>query len=71
MTAAVLIWPIALAYDVDVTPIAAWCELRADYRHFRVDRIADAKSLQASYPADNGKLIAAWLALGRQRAAPH
>lgn len=66
-----VIWPIALAYYVDVTLIAAWCELRADYRHFRVDRIADAKPLQARYPADNGKLMAAWLALGKQRAAPH
>jgi predicted DNA-binding transcriptional regulator YafY len=62
-----VIWPIALAYYVDVTLIAAWCELRADYRHFRVDRIADAKLLQARYPADNGKLMAAWLALRKQR----
>ena len=64
-----VIWPIALAYYVDVTLIAAWCELRADYRHFRADRIADAKPLQARYPADNGKLMAAWLALRKQRPA--
>src|SRR6202044_2060439 len=31
--------PLGLAYFVDVTLIAAWCELRNDYRLFRVDRI--------------------------------
>ena len=66
-----VIWPIALAYYVDVTLIAAWCELRSDYRHFRADRIADAKPLQARYPADNGKLMAAWLALRKEQPAAH
>src|ERR1700676_4023747 len=32
------IWPIAMAYYVDATLIGAWCELREDYRHFRVER---------------------------------
>ena len=36
------IWPIAMAYYVDVTLLGAWCELRNDFRNFRVDRIADA-----------------------------
>src|SRR5207237_8990466 len=33
------IWPIAMAYYVDVTLLGAWCELRGDFRNFRVDRI--------------------------------
>jgi predicted DNA-binding transcriptional regulator YafY len=59
------IWPIALAYYVDVTLIAAWCELRADYRHFRVDRIETLKILEEEHPSDDGKLLTGWLALGR------
>jgi predicted DNA-binding transcriptional regulator YafY len=60
------IWPIALAYYVDVTLIAAWCELRTDYRHFRVDRIDTLTVLDERYPPDNGQLMAGWLALGKE-----
>jgi predicted DNA-binding transcriptional regulator YafY len=36
--------PIAIAaeYYVEAPLLCAWCELRADYRHFRADRIAAA-----------------------------
>ncbi|TWS98503.1 YafY family protein [Reyranella sp. CPCC 100927] len=61
------VWPIAMAYYVDVTLIAAWCELRADYRHFRVDRVAASSVLEETFPADNGRLMAEWLALRKER----
>ncbi len=32
--------PIGLIYYVDAVVLAAWCDLRNDFRHFRVDRIA-------------------------------
>jgi predicted DNA-binding transcriptional regulator YafY len=61
-----------MAYYVDVTLIAAWCELRTDYRHFRVDRILGAQVLDERFPADNGRLMAEWLALRKDGAgAPH
>jgi predicted DNA-binding transcriptional regulator YafY len=60
------VWPIAMAYYVDVTLIAAWCELRSDYRHFRVDRVEALNMLDERYPPDDGTLMAGWLALGRQ-----
>jgi predicted DNA-binding transcriptional regulator YafY len=59
------VWPIALAYYVDVTLVAAWCELRNDYRHFRVDRVESISILEEQYPPDNGRL-AGWLALSKQ-----
>ena len=31
--------PLALIYYVEVTILAAWCEWRQDFRHFRLDRI--------------------------------
>lgn len=62
------IWPLAMAYYVDVTLIGAWCELRSDFRHFRVDRILGSRVLDERFPADNGKLMAEWLALRKDRA---
>jgi len=56
------IWPIATVYYVDVTLIAAWCELRGDYRHFRADRILRSEVLEERYAADSGALMAEWMA---------
>jgi predicted DNA-binding transcriptional regulator YafY len=64
------IWPIAMAYYVDVTLLAAWCELRRDYRHFRVERIGRSTVLDEPYPADAGKLLDGWFALQEGRLAP-
>ncbi len=63
------IWPLAMAYYVDVSLIGAWCELRNDFRHFRVDRISAFRLLDEQFPEENGELIAAWLALQKQRSA--
>ena len=63
------IWPIAMAYYVDVTLIAAWCELRKDYRHFRVERIQSSEVLEEKFPADNGRLLSRWLALQNARSS--
>jgi predicted DNA-binding transcriptional regulator YafY len=61
------VWPVAIAYYVDVMLVGAWCELRNDFRHFRVDRIADAKALDERFPADRRRLLADWLALKKDR----
>jgi predicted DNA-binding transcriptional regulator YafY len=61
------IWPVAMAYYVDVTLVGAWCELRADYRNFRLDRITAAALLDDRFPADDGRLMAEWLALRKER----
>jgi predicted DNA-binding transcriptional regulator YafY len=67
-----VIWPLAMAYYVDATLIGAWCELRTDFRNFRVDRIVEAQVLDERFPADNGRLLGQWLALQKERppAAP-
>jgi predicted DNA-binding transcriptional regulator YafY len=58
--------PVAMAYYVDVTLLGAWCELRNDFRNFRVDRILDAEFLDEHF-AEGGKLLAEWLALPKHR----
>ncbi|MDP1752754.1 MAG: YafY family protein [Reyranella sp.] len=61
------IWPIAMAYYVDVTLVGAWCELRAAYRNFRVERIQSSKVLDEHFDQDNGRLFAEWSALPKER----
>jgi predicted DNA-binding transcriptional regulator YafY len=61
------ICPIAMAYYVDVTLLGAWCELRSDFRNFRVDRISNAQLLDDRFLAESGKLMAEWLALPKHR----
>jgi len=56
--------PIAMVYYVDVSLISAWCELRSDFRHFRVDRIVSCKSLDAYFTQESERHMAhQWLAL--------
>jgi predicted DNA-binding transcriptional regulator YafY len=54
------IWPIAVAYFVEVTLVCAWCELRNDYRHFRADRIQSLKVSEETFSTDGGKLLKDW-----------
>ncbi|MFI4998559.1 MAG: helix-turn-helix transcriptional regulator [Reyranellales bacterium] len=63
------IWPIAMAYYVDVTLVGAWCELRADYRNFRVERIQSSRVLDERFDQDNGRLFREWSALPKERPA--
>ena len=55
-----LIWPIALAFFEGARVLAAWCELRGDFRHFRADRIASLESLGQRYPSPRRELVARW-----------
>jgi WYL domain-containing protein len=47
--------------------IAAWCELRQDFRHFRVDRIASARVLDDRFTSESARLTAEWMALSKER----
>ncbi len=60
------VWPVAMAYYVDVTLLGAWCELRNDFRHFRVERIVACTSMGDRFPTDGGKLMQRWFALQLQ-----
>jgi predicted DNA-binding transcriptional regulator YafY len=62
-----VIWPIAMAYYVDVSLIGAWCELRAGYRNFRVERIVSSRVLDEHFDQDNGRLFREWSALPKER----
>lgn len=57
-----VIWPIAIGFMDDVRTLAAWCELRQDFRHFRTDRIATAQETGERYPGRRAALAKAWRA---------
>jgi len=52
--------PIAIVYYVEVTVLAAWCELRNDFRHFRIDRIDSLKPLTARFTGEGDLLRSLW-----------
>lgn len=54
------IWPIAIVYFDDVRVLAAWCEHRSAFRHFRVDRVHLRTILEERYPGRRQSLIARW-----------
>jgi predicted DNA-binding transcriptional regulator YafY len=54
------IWPIAIAFFDKVRIIAAWCELRQDYRNFRVDRISSMDLTGTRYPRRRAALLKEW-----------
>src|SRR5437868_5388768 len=54
------IWPIAVGYLEAVRLLAAWCELRKDFRSFRTDRVVNADYLDERYPERRDILRARW-----------
>ena len=57
------IWPFALAFFDRARVVAAWCELRNGYRHFRTDRIGAIKPVNKRYPRRRKALLKEWQAL--------
>lgn len=54
------VWPIAIVYFDDVRVLAAWCEARAAFRHFRVDRVRLSTMLEDRYPGRRHALVQKW-----------
>jgi predicted DNA-binding transcriptional regulator YafY len=54
------IWPFALGYYEETRVLAAWCELREDFRHFRADRIASMTVTNIRVPRKRQHLLAEW-----------
>ncbi|MBW9065119.1 YafY family transcriptional regulator [Rhizobium herbae] len=54
------IWPFALGYFEETRVLAAWCELREDFRHFRAERIASMIVTDIRVPQTRRHLLAEW-----------
>lgn len=53
-----IIWPVTVGYMETKRLLIGWCELRADFRTFRTDRVAEAVFLDDRYPERPGILRA-------------
>jgi predicted DNA-binding transcriptional regulator YafY len=55
-----VIWPFALGFFERVRIVAAWCELRQGFRHFRTDRILALDAPGDRYPERRQSLLKTW-----------
>lgn len=49
--------PLALSFYGPVWLLAAWCELRQDFRSFRLDRISQLEVLDERFPPERGRTL--------------
>jgi len=54
------IWPFAVGFFDRVRVVIGWCELRTDYRHFRLDRIERMEALPERYPRRRAAMLKEW-----------
>jgi predicted DNA-binding transcriptional regulator YafY len=54
------VWPFGVGYFDEARVVMAWCELRQGFRHFRADRIASCRTLEARYPLSRQRLLKDW-----------
>ncbi|MEQ8692986.1 MAG: YafY family protein [Pseudomonadales bacterium] len=52
-----IVWPLTLLYWGYSWAVGAWCELRQDFRNFRVDRIEEARALTTQFPDQSGRRL--------------
>lgn len=57
-----VVQPVAVIYHVEVVLLAAWCELRRAFRHFRVDRVETCTLLEEDFRGRGAALREAWAA---------
>ncbi|UWU26051.1 YafY family transcriptional regulator (plasmid) [Rhizobium sp. CB3060] len=55
-----IIWPISLGFIENERYVASWCEMRHDFRTFRIDRIDHADIRSEHYPGDRRDLVKQW-----------
>ncbi|HVT61630.1 MAG TPA: YafY family protein [Thermoanaerobaculia bacterium] len=52
-----VVWPLGLFYWGAVWTLLAWCEMRNDFRNFRLDRISDAEITEQPFALEPGKTL--------------
>jgi len=54
------VWPLALGFFDHAMVLVGWCELRQDFRHFRLDQMRAACSAEERYPERRVALVKRW-----------
>ncbi len=55
-----VVWPVTVGFFDSIQVLAAWCELRNDYRHFRIDRILEVQVLSEKTPKRRFQMMEEW-----------
>jgi predicted DNA-binding transcriptional regulator YafY len=55
-----VVWPFIIGFFEQRKVVSAWCELRNDYRHFRIDRIASLAATGERMPRRRHALLKEW-----------
>jgi predicted DNA-binding transcriptional regulator YafY len=55
-----IVWPVAVGFFEQVRMLAAWCETREAFRHFRLDRMAAVAALDEKLPKPRRTLLRDW-----------
>jgi predicted DNA-binding transcriptional regulator YafY len=55
-----IIWPVILGYAETVRLLAAWCESRQEFRHFRTDRVLGVEFLDEKHGKHPAELKHQW-----------
>jgi len=63
-----VIWPFMIGFFEQARIVGGWCELRQDYRHFRIDRITRLEVTDMRYPRRRAAMLKEWRA--RQNVPP-
>jgi len=59
-----VVWPLAVAFFGPVWILASWCELRQDFRSFRLDRMADLLVLNEGFEPEPDRTMDDFLSSG-------
>ena len=52
-----VIWPLAIFFWRTAWTVVSWCELREDFRSFRIDRIARLTVMESLYKSQPGRTL--------------
>ncbi|SRR5271157_1958617 len=55
-----VVWPVAVGFFDEVLMLAAWCEMRQGFRHFRLDRMAGVAVIDERPPKARRTLLKDW-----------
>ena len=55
-----VVWPVAVGFFEAGEMLASWCEARADFRDFRLDRIVELTILEDRLPRRHRIILAEW-----------
>jgi predicted DNA-binding transcriptional regulator YafY len=55
-----VVWPVAVGFFDSSRMLAAWCETREAFRHFRLDRMASVAALDEKLPKARRTLLRDW-----------